>query len=141
MAGLDPAIHAFSRGPPAFHDVDARIKSGQSDFVLWDTTCRDASVAYGVPRRPRKPGDRGSRLMLFDRHEDRMADLAFDVLREMALAGRILDQDDLARADEPALAVAGGNFDPGVEIDDVLAARRGVPVDVVLGLGFAKDDA
>src|ERR1700736_3404021 len=59
----------------------------------------------------------------------------------MALAGRVLDQDYLAGADDPALAVAGGDFDPGVEIDDVLPARCGVPVDVVLGLGLAKDDA
>src|ERR1700736_1599422 len=59
----------------------------------------------------------------------------------MALAGRVLDQDYLAGADHPALAVAGGDFDPGVEIDDVLPARCGGPVDVVLGLGFAKDDA
>src|SRR5271154_2697913 len=82
-----------------------------------------------------------SRQSLFDRHKYRMADLAFDVLREMAFAGRILDQDDLAHTDHPAFAVAGGNFNPGVEIDDVLPPRRGVPVDVMLGLGFAKDDS
>src|SRR3984893_5354867 len=59
----------------------------------------------------------------------------------MALAGRVLDEDYLAGADDPALTVAGGDFDPGVEIDDVLPARCRVPVDVVLGLGLAKDDA
>jgi hypothetical protein len=70
-----------------------------------------------------------------------MADLAFDMLRQVTLAGRVLDQDYLAGADNPAVAVARGYFDAGVEIDDVLPARGRVPVDVVLGLGFAKDDA
>src|SRR5882724_11622983 len=70
-----------------------------------------------------------------------MPDLPLDVLRQVALAGRILDQDYLAGADHPALAVAGGDFDPGIEIDDVLPARCRVPVDVVLRLGLAKDDA
>src|SRR4029077_18332788 len=55
--------------------------------------------------------------------------------------GGVLDQDHLADADHSALAVAGGYFDAGVEIDDVLAAWCGVPVDIVLGLGFAKDNA
>ena len=36
------------------------------------------------------------------------------------------------------LTVAGGYFHARVEIDNVLAAWRRVPVDVVLGLGFAK---
>ena len=67
-----------------------------------------------------------------------MANLAFDMLRQVALTGGVLDQDYLADADDPALAVAGGYFDAGVEVDDVLAAWCGVPVDVVLGLGFAK---
>ena len=38
----------------------------------------------------------------------------------------------------PSLAVI---FTTRVEIDDVLAAGRRVPVGVVLGLGLAKDDA
>src|SRR4029077_17309805 len=70
-----------------------------------------------------------------------MADLAFDVLRQVAFAGRILDQDDLTASDDAALAVARGYFDTGIEIDDVLPPRRRVPIDVVLGLGFAEDDA
>jgi hypothetical protein len=51
-----------------------------------------------------------------------MADLALDMLREMAFTGRVLDQDDLADADDPGFAVAGSDLYPGIEIDDVLAA-------------------
>jgi hypothetical protein len=69
-----------------------------------------------------------------------MPDLALDVLRQVTLAGSVLDQDHLADTDHPALTVAGGYLHPGVEIDDVLPARCRVPVDVVLSLGLAKDD-
>jgi len=31
VAGLDPAIYAFLRSASGFQDVDARIKSGQSE--------------------------------------------------------------------------------------------------------------
>jgi hypothetical protein len=70
-----------------------------------------------------------------------MPDLALDMLRQVALAGGVLDQDHLADADYPALAVTGGYLHPGVEIDDVLPARRGMPVDVVFGLGLTEDAA
>ena len=66
---------------------------------------------------------------LLDRHEDRMAHLAFDGLRQMALAAGVLDQDHLAGADDAALAVARGDLHAAVEVDDVLPARRGVPVE------------
>src|ERR1700730_10180168 len=69
-----------------------------------------------------------------------MPDFALDVLRQVALASGVLDQDHLADTDQPALAVAGGYLHPGVEIDDVLPARCRVPVDVVLSLGLAKVD-
>jgi hypothetical protein len=72
----------------------------------------------------------GERLIY--RHEDRMPDLALDVLRQMSLASDVLDQDHLADTDHSALTVAGGYLHPGVEIDDVLPARCRVPVDVVL---------
>src|SRR5688572_9876279 len=79
--------------------------------------------------------------LLLDRDEERVADLALDVIREVTLAGRVLDQDDLAHANQPTLAVARGDLHPGIEVDDVLPARRGVPVEVVLGLGLAEDDS
>ena len=41
----------------------------------------------------------------------------------MALAPRVLDKDDLARADAARLAVARGNLDARIEIDDVLSPR------------------
>src|SRR5262245_47662663 len=78
---------------------------------------------------------------LFDRDEERVADLALDVIGQVPLAGGVLDQDDLADADHPALAVARGDLHAGVEVDDVLPARRRVPVEIVLGLGLPEDDA
>jgi hypothetical protein len=66
--------------------------------------------------------------------------LAFDVLRQVACSGGVLDQNHLAGADHPALTVAGGYLHPGVEIDDVLPTRGRVPVDVVLGLRLTKND-
>src|SRR5258708_22697786 len=80
-------------------------------------------------------------LALFDRHEDAMADLALDRLRQMPLAGGVFDQDYFAGADHPRLAVARGDLHPGIEVDDVLPARRRVPVEVIIGLDFAEDDA
>jgi hypothetical protein len=49
-----------------------------------------------------------------------MPDLALDVLRQVALAGGVLDQDHLADANNPALAVAGGYLHPGIEIDEAM---------------------
>src|ERR1700751_6358487 len=69
-----------------------------------------------------------------------MPDLPLDMLRQVPLPGRVLDQDHLADADDPTLTVAGGYLHACVEIDDVLPARRRVPVDVVLGLGLAKNN-
>src|SRR4051812_7203377 len=59
----------------------------------------------------------------------------------MALAGRVFDQDDFARADDPRLAVARGDLHAGIEVDDVLPARRRMPVEVVIRLHLAKNDA
>src|SRR5690348_13231491 len=70
-----------------------------------------------------------------------MAHLALDGLGEVALAVRVLEQEDLARADDALLAVARGDLDSAVEVEDVLPARRGVP-GIVVGAGrFAEDDA
>jgi hypothetical protein len=79
------------------------------------------------------------RLELLDRHENRMPDLPLNMLRQVAFSRRILDQDYLASSDDPALAVTGSNFDPGVEIDNVLPAWCRMPVNIVLRLGLAKD--
>src|SRR3954451_12727909 len=78
---------------------------------------------------------------LLHRHEDAVPDLALDCLRQMALAGRVLDQDHLAGADNSRLAVARGDLHAGVEIDDVLPARRRVPVQIIVRLHLAEDDA
>ena len=58
----------------------------------------------------------------------------------MAFAGDILDQDDFAGTDDPGFAVAGGQLDPGVQVDDVLPARGRVPGAVVFRLGLAEYD-
>src|ERR1039458_2276787 len=76
-----------------------------------------------------------------DRNEDGMAELAADGFRQVALAGDVLDQDDLAGADHAGLAVAGGDLHAGVEVDDVLAARRRMPIQVVVAGGLAEDNA
>src|SRR5262245_18523163 len=59
----------------------------------------------------------------------------------MALAGGVLHQQHRAGSDDAALAVAGGYPDAAVEVDDVLAAGRGMPVEVIVRRGLAEDDA
>src|SRR3977135_2217075 len=80
-----------------------------------------------------------STIALLDRNEDRMADLVLGVIGEVALAAGILDEDHVAGGDETAFAVACGDLHPGIEVDDVLPARRPVPRAIVLGLRLAKD--
>src|SRR3989304_1944507 len=58
----------------------------------------------------------------------------------MTLAPRVLDKNYLARADAARLAVARGELDTRVEIDDVLAARGRMPVEIVVGRYLAEDD-
>jgi hypothetical protein len=67
----------------------------------------------------------GHEELLLDRDEDRTAHLAFDGLGEMALAVGVLDQEHLTGADDALLAVARGDLDGAVEIDDVLPAGAG----------------
>src|SRR5262249_31285646 len=62
-------------------------------------------------------------------------------LREMALTPRVLHQNHLAGSDVPLLAVARRQLDTGVEVDDVLATRRRVPIEIVLGRDLTEDDA
>src|SRR5687767_793307 len=77
---------------------------------------------------------------LFDGYENAVAQLT-EPLRQVALAGRVLDEDHFARADDTALPVARGELHAGVEVHDVLTARRRVPVEIVLGPGLAKNDS
>src|SRR5438046_8476418 len=79
-------------------------------------------------------------LFVVERDEDAVAQAAVERLGEMALAGGVLDEDDLARADLARLAIARGDLHARVEVDDVLAPRRGVPVQIVVGLDLAEDD-
>src|SRR5256712_9819919 len=59
----------------------------------------------------------------------------------MALAVRVLEEEDLAGCDPARRAVARGDLNARVEVDDVLAPWRGVPVEIVIGLDLAEDDA
>src|SRR3989442_11065302 len=59
----------------------------------------------------------------------------------MSLAVRVLDEQDFARADPSRLTVARGDLDARVEVDDVLAARSGMPIQIVVRLNLAEDDA
>src|SRR5579862_327072 len=102
--------------------------------------------AYGVGDRilscsQNVPSGMSPRASSFHWHEDAVAHLGADRFREVPLAGGVLDQDDLAGADDARSPVAGGDLDAGVEVDDVLPARRRVPVEVVIGLHLAEDDA
>src|SRR5262249_2689086 len=76
-----------------------------------------------------------------DGNEDRMAHLAGHGFRQVAFAVGVFDQEHLARPDHALLAVARGDLDAGVEIDDVLPARRRMPVEIVVARGLAEDGA
>src|SRR5262245_52075100 len=78
---------------------------------------------------------------LIDRNEDGMAHPAAHRLRQVALAGNVLDQDDFAGADHPAFAVARRDLHPAVEVDDVLPARGRMPVEIIVAAGLAENDA
>ena len=78
---------------------------------------------------------------LFDGNEDGVTKLPVNGLGEMALAVRVLDQDHLAGADDAGLAVAGLDGNAGVEVDDVLPARRGMPPILLLDEVAAHLDA
>src|SRR5437016_12234800 len=80
-------------------------------------------------------------LPLLDGYEDTVADLVVDRLGEVALAGRVLDQEHLAGADLAGFAVARGDLHTGVEIDDVLPPGCGMPVEIVGRRNLAEDDA
>src|SRR5215469_3260612 len=76
-----------------------------------------------------------------DGNEDAVPGPVVDGLREMALAPSVLHEHDLARLHPAHLAVARGELHARVQVDDVLAPRRGMPVEVVLAGHLAEDDA
>src|SRR5713101_998149 len=76
-----------------------------------------------------------------DGYEDTVADLVVDRLGEVPLAGRVLDEEYLAGADLAAFAVARGDLDAGVEIDDVLPPGCGMLVEELGRRDLAEDDA
>ena len=75
-----------------------------------------------------------------DGDEDRLPHLAADGLRQVPLAVDVLDEDDFAGTDLARFAVARGDLHAGIEVDDVLAPRRRVPVEVVVGPRLVEDD-
>src|ERR1700752_3141502 len=59
----------------------------------------------------------------------------------MTLAAGVLDQDHFAGTDDAALAVTRRDLHPSVQIDDVLAPGRWVPVKVIVAGRLPEDDA
>ena len=59
----------------------------------------------------------------------------------MTLAVGVLDQEHFAWPNHALLAVTRGDLDAGVEIDDVLPPRRRMPIEIIVALGLAEDDA
>src|SRR5215467_4235384 len=59
----------------------------------------------------------------------------------MPLARRVLNQEHFPGTDHTPLAVARRDFHGALQIDDVLAPWRGMPVEVVVAGSLAKDDA
>src|SRR5262249_44099412 len=80
-------------------------------------------------------------LLVVGRDEDAVTRPAIERLGQMALARRVLDENDLTRADLARLAVARGDLHAGVEVDDVLTPRRRMPVEIVVGLDLTEDHA
>src|SRR6516162_2748285 len=76
-----------------------------------------------------------------DGYKDTIADLALDCLGKVTFAGRVLNQKHLTGAYLADFAVACGDLDAGVEIDDVLAAGCRMPIEVVGWRDFAENDA
>src|SRR5215813_344673 len=74
-----------------------------------------------------------------DGNEDAVPRRLVDSLGEMALAPGVLHEH--ARLHPAHLAVAGGELHARVQVDDVLAPRCGMPVEVVLAGHLAEDDA
>src|SRR5919108_127890 len=109
------------------------------------TTCPGPAVGSGassiVKRVPPCQVATFIALLVVERDEDAVPQPPVERLGEMALARSVLDEDDLARADLARLAVARGDLHAGVEVDDVLPSRRGMPVEIVVGLDLAEDDA
>src|SRR5581483_5716838 len=58
-----------------------------------------------------------------------------------ALAPDVLHEDHFAGADAARLAVARGDLHARVQVDDVLAPGRRVPVEVVVGLDLSEYDS
>src|SRR5688572_18516551 len=74
------------------------------------------------------------------RDEEAQARLS-ERVRLVALAARVLDQEDLAGADDAAFPVARGDLHAALEVHDVLPPRRVVEVEIVIRLGLAEDNA
>ena len=67
-------------------------------------------------------------------------DVAF-VLAQVAFPGRVVRQHDAARPEDPHLAVAGRNLDRARQVDDELASRRRMSVQVVGHVVLTKVNA
>lgn len=66
-----------------------------------------------------------------------MSDFIGDNLRQMPLARSALDQDNLANTNDPAFTITSNDLHFSVKVDDILLARRWMPVEVIVRERFA----
>src|SRR6266436_2400238 len=137
-----PATGSWPRTAPRISSpttsAGARSRPMPPPSVWTGTTTRPIAPSWPTGGTP---ASSSSAISSLQGDEDAVAQRGVERLRQMPLAPRVLDEDHLAGADAARLAVARGELDAGVEIDDVLAARGGVPVEVVVGRDLAEDDA
>src|SRR5262245_1678939 len=109
--------------------------------TTWPGPATGSATSSSVNRMPPCQVATFIALFVVERDEDAVAQPAVQRLGEMTLARGVLDQNDFARADLARLAVAGGDLHARVEVDDVLAAWRRMPVEIVVRLNLTKDNA
>src|SRR5262249_28826783 len=78
--------------------------------------------------------------LVCDRNDERFSRAAINGTREMAFSGQIFGENDRARSEDPALAIAGYDFDRAFQIDEILTPRRVVPVDVIVSVCFPESE-
>src|SRR4029453_2395308 len=134
------AVTVVSSEPPSWWSPSRSVRAAQT--MRPPSAASSAATSAPMPRlAPVTTTTLPSRRpMSLDGHEDAVAQLAVDRLGQVPLPPRVLDQQDLPGSDAPRLPVAGRDLHAGVEVDDVLSTRRGVPVQIVVGLDLAEDD-
>src|SRR5262249_34111077 len=74
-------------------------------------------------------------------HEDAVADTCIDGLAQVPFASCVFYQKHFAGTNDARLAIAGGDFYPIVQVDDVLPTRRRMPVKIIGRRHFSENNA